>query len=256
MPPPEPAAGQSRKPTKGTRPLPVDHPSLLAAKKRLRRILVAWALLFAGVGALTAFAQRDALARTPMLWFAAAGMLLLSSSPQPAYLALVAALWGLSLVSLNAQVNQVLSADPIPLIFGGGFLEQLASAFVRVIFVIMAWNQFLFYRMLYGTEGAPGLDPKLRPVPEVTSNWTDSLAIAALGMAGVSLVAVGFGYSPIPLGSARILLIQSASLASLAIGLGLGAAFSPTRRRVAALAGIALGSAGYLLVLLSGNLLS
>lgn len=248
-----PPDGAARKSMRETRPLPADHPSLTAAARRLRRILIAWALLFLGVGALTAFAQREALGTTPVLWFAAAILMLLS--PQPAYLALVAAAWGLSLVSLNPQVNQALSADPISLIFGGGFLEQLASAFVRIILAIMAWNQFLFYRMLYGTEAAAGLDPKLRPIPEVVPNRTDPLATAAAVLAGLGLIALATAYSPLSLQSSRVLLVQTGSLASLAIGLGLGTAFSPTQRRAAALAAIALGSVEYLWVILFGKIL-
>ncbi len=81
-----------------------------------------------------------------------------------------------------------------------------------------------------------------------------SLTAAATRLRRI-LTAWAFANSPIPLQSARILLVQTASVALLAIGLGLGAAFSPTQRRVAALAAIGLGSIEYLLAILFGKTL-
>ncbi len=171
-------------------------------------------------------------------------------SLQPAYLAMVAALWGLSLVSLNPQLNQALALDPIALLFGAGALERLALAFVRVILLIMAWNQFLFYRMLYGTRTAGGLDPELRPIPEVIPNRTDQLANFAAGLSLAGIAPLLVALSPVDAGTARLALSLCAVLAALAVGMGLGAAFSPTRRRSAALTGMALGSLEYLMLIM------
>lgn len=227
-------------------PLPPDHPNLLRAAQRLRRILLAWAFLFLGMSVLTALAQTGRAAVSSLVWLAAAALLTLS--PQPAYLGLVAVLWGFSLVGLNPQINQALAIDPIALLLNTDTTQQLALAIVRIVLLVMAWNQFLFYRMLYGTQDTAGLDPGLPAIPIVIPRGTDRLARAALGLAVIGML--GFLAAFLAQGRwAGLPLSLAAGMATLAAGLGLGSAFSPTSRRATALAAIALGTLDYLLIM-------
>jgi hypothetical protein len=228
-------------------PLPPDHPNLLRAAQRLRRILLAWAFLFLAMSVLTAIAQTGRSSLTSLVWLAAG--LLLTLSPQPAYLGLVAVLWGFSLVGLNPLINQALALDPIGLLIAPAATEQLALAVVRVILLVMAWNQFLFYRMLYGTADVAGLDPRLPPIPIVIARRTDALASAALWLGSASLLGFLTAFPMAEVGRAGLPLSLGAGLATLAAGLGLGAAFSPTGRRSVALSGLVLGTLSYLLIL-------
>jgi len=229
------------------RPLPLDHPNLLRAAQRLRRILLAWAALFLGISVLTALAQTGRSSVSSLIWLA--GAVLLSLSPQPAYLALVAVLWGFSLVGISPQINQALALDPVGLLLDLESTEVVALALVRVILLVMAWNQFLFYRMLYGTQDAAGLDPRLAPIPTIIPRRTDALAGAALWLGGAGLMGFLAAFPAAEAGRAGLPLSLGAGLATLAAGLGLGAAFSPTTRRRVALAAVLLGTLAYLLIL-------
>lgn len=227
-------------------PLPPDHPNLLRAAQRLRRILWAWAALFLAMSVLTALAQTGRASVSSLVWLAAAG--LLAWSPQPAYLGLAAVLWGFSLIGLNPQINQALAIDPIALLLDTGPAERVAFAIVRIALLVMAWNQFLFYRMLYGTHDAAGLDPSLPAIPVVIPRRTDRLARAALWLAVAGLV--GFLAAFLPQGRwAGLPLSLASGAATLAAGLGLGSAFSPISRRTTALAAVALGTLDYLLIM-------
>ena len=229
------------------RPLPPDNPNLLRAAQRLRRILLAWAALFLGISVLTALAQTGRSSVSSLIWLAAA--VLLTLSPQPAYLALVAVLWGFSLVGISPQINQALALDPLGLLLNLESTEVVALALVRVILLVMAWNQFLFYRMLYGTQDAAGLDPRLPPIPTMIPRRTDALATAALWLGGAGLLGFLAAFPAAQAGWAGLPLSLGAGLATLAAGLGLGAAFSPTTQRRAALAAVLLGTLAYLLIL-------
>jgi hypothetical protein len=229
------------------KPLPPDHPNLLHAAQRLRRILLAWALLFLAMSVLTALAQTGRSSVSSLVWLGAA--VLLTFSPQPAYLGLVTVLWGFSLVGLSPEINRTLALDPIALLLDPGATEQVALAIVRVVLLVMAWNQFLFYRMLYGTEGAAGLDPKLPPIPAVIASRTDRLAAAALWLGGLSLLGFLTAFPAAGAGRAGLPLSLGAGLATLATGLGVGVAFSPTARRNTALIAVVVGTLSYLLIL-------
>jgi hypothetical protein len=121
--------------------------------------------------------------------------------------------------------------------------------------MITAWNQFLFYRMLYGTASATGLEADALAIPEVVPNRTDGIARAAqlFGYLTVLLVLMAIALRDSPLD--RSLLGVAFTTTSLAVGLGLGAAFSPTLRRGEALRGVAVGAVGFLMALLSGRVL-
>jgi hypothetical protein len=222
------------------------HPNLLKAVSRLRRVMLAWGALFALL-ALWSLAQTGlSHPALPLAWLAAALLLILSA--QPALLALVAILWGFSLLPLLPAVEALLGPDPLIATFAGGTAERLAAAVLRVIFLLMAWNQFLFYRMLYGTESMHGVDANLPAIPQMVANRSDALAGWARLLGALALVLLWPGAL---LGASRAslwLLHVGLSLGLMGVGLGTGAAFSPTSRRPSALTGAGLG----LIALLAG----
>ena len=170
-------------------------------------------------------------------WFAAAALMALL--PQPALLSLSAALWALSLLAWIPGVGAALGNDPFTVLLQPGPFESLGLAVVRLLLAAMAWNQFLFYRMLYGTGGAAGLDAGLPPIPEVIRNLSDRWSLAARALGAMALVVALLAWVVPP--SLRPSGLQAGVvLASFALGLGLGAAFSPTQRRGAALLGVGL----------------
>jgi len=229
-----------------TTELTSEHPNLRHAATRLRRTLWIWAALAAGMGLLTAAPAGGGELVPALGWIVAAVLMALFA--QPALLALTAVQWALSLVAWIPGVSRVAGGDALTTLLQPGAFESIGLAIVRVLLAITAWNQFLFYRMLYGTGRAAGLDPNLPPIPEVVSNRTDAWALASRLLGGVAIVAAlaALGLST----PVRLTVIQAGLLlASLALGLGLGAAFSPTTRRGAALLGAGLGGAGFVLAL-------
>lgn len=213
------------------RALSPDHPNLQKAVGQLRRIQYTWAALFLGMALLTVLGEAAAV---PVHWLGGAVLLLLG--PQPALLGMVAVIWGLSLLGLVPEVNRSLAIDPVGALFGVEFIESLALGFVRLVLLVMAWSQLLFYRMLYG---APSLGPETPAIPAVVENHTDRLAswarLAAVASGLVLLVQLVGGVNR-PLNSAML------GLAALAVALGLGVAFTPTLRRGLALVSVVLGS--------------
>ena len=232
---------------------PVDHPNLLLAVSRLRRMQIAWAILFAGLGGLALASGGLAQPIVPLTWIIIA--VLLMARPEPLILALVSAAWGLSMIFLVPGARLALGGDPISRIFATDVVETLAIAVVRLVLLVAAWNQFLFYRLLYGTEGAAGLDPSLPPIPAVLANPGDRTAILAR-LAGFLAVMASLASVPLVDSPAGALLLGLAySSAVLAVGLGLGSAFVPTRRRAVALTGIGFGCAALVAALLIGRAL-
>ncbi len=225
------------------------HPNLRQAATRLRRTMWIWAALAAGMG-LLAGAPAGGGELVPALgWLAAAALMALFT--QPALLALTAVQWALSMVAWIPGVARISGADALTTLLQPGAFESVGLAIVRVLLAITAWNQFLFYRMLYGTGQAAGLDPNLPPIPEVVPNRSDTWALVGrlLGVAAIVAALIALALTT----PARLILIQvGLLLASLALGLGLGAAFSPTTRRGAALLGAGLGGIGFVLALAAG----
>ena len=218
------------------RPPSPEHPNLVRAATRLRRIQLAWAALFAGAGLLSLIAQRDV---APVLWLI--GAVLLVADSQPALLAMVSVGWGLTLLGVSPELNRVIALDPVGALFSAGWAESLSLGFVRLILAIMAWNQFLFYRMLYGTRSMSGPTEELPAIPEVIPNRTGRLtayAWAAWVAGGLGLI-LSSSIEAQPM----LRLTQTAALgfAALSIGLGVGVAFSPTTRRGTALSAVVMG---------------
>ncbi len=241
-----------------------DHPNLQRAVSRLRRILLGWAALFVGMAALTFLAAPGVI---PIQWLVGLALLIISAAPnpersksflglQPALLGLVSVTWALSLLGLVPAVNEIFALDPIVLMFEAGFIESLALAFVRGILVVMAWNQLLFYRMLYGTQGTVGLEPGMPDIPEMVPNRTANLETYArwAGISGGLIILAAF---IIPNNDLLLPLLTSALGAGMvAIGLGVGVAFSPTNRRSAALGSIVVGGLIFLASIVSARILN
>jgi len=232
-----------------TAPLPVDHPHLQAARLRLRRSEWAWSALCFALAALALVVSLrsggqpiSVIAGTP--WLATA--LLLASSTQPALLALLAAQLAFSLALLLPGATAVFGPDPVATVFGATGVEVILTGVIRVVLAVTAWSQFSFYRMLYGTAGASGLEHGLPAIPEVVPNRSDAFARAALALGAIAILGVmaSFAFSRSGLGAP--VLAAGHSLAIYAMGLGLGAAFSPTTRRGLALIGTALGGLAFL----------
>lgn len=248
------------------RTLSSDHPNLVLAVSRLRRIMLAWAALFLGMAVLTFLAVPSAI---PVQWIAGAALLVFSAAPnptsndakrqylgpQPALLALVAVTWALSLLGLVPAINEVFALDPIVLVFDAGILEGLASAFVRGMLVLLVWNQFLFYRMLYGTRGAVGLEPGLPDIPEVVPNRTALLETYAR-WAGISGGAIILAATVIPSADLQLPLLSIAlGAGTVGVGLSIGVAFSPTESRPAALVSLFFGAVIFLVSIAAARML-
>lgn len=152
-------------------------------------------------------------------------------------------------------INQVFALDPIVLLFEAGLIESVALAFVRAILVLMAWNQFQFYRMLYGTRDAVGLEPGLPDIPEVVPNRTALLENYArwAGISGGGIILAAYIIPNSEL--LPPLLSSSLGAGMVAVGLGVGVAFSPTDRRPAALGSIVVGGIIFVVSIASARLL-
>jgi hypothetical protein len=190
-------------------------------------------VLLGGLGILSLLAQQGKHPLASLGYFLAAGLLLFDL--QPVHLAMTSVLWGISLTALLPGVNDVLATDPIGLMFGVGFLESLALAVVRLLLLIMCWGQFMFYRMLYGTVDMVAMQPDLAIIPEVIPNRSVRLVNQSWVLLGLAVIALLLA------GRLSELALLSYSLSGPAIGMFLGVAFTPTRLRRAALAGILAG---------------
>jgi hypothetical protein len=233
--------------------LSIDNPNLQLARRRLQRTQWLWALLLAAMGSLAFGVLRPEHPLSFVPWVIAAVMLAIE--PQPILLALVAMIWALSLANLAPGVAALLGSDPLTMLFDTSALETLVLIFVRLVIVVTAMNQFLLYRMLYGTQTTQGLDDSLPYIPEVVANRSDGYSRSA---AILGLVSVLGDISAIPLavrGFGMLALSLSLSCAIFAIGLGVGSAFSPTTRRSTALLGVGLGASAYLVAIALGSMI-
>lgn len=239
-------------------PLPTDHPHLSAARLRLRRTQWAWAALCAAVGGLSLIVALRLGGQTPLIiaavpWLTSGALLAFSS--QPAALALVAAQFALSLVLLLPGAAAAFGPDPVAAVFGASGVEAALIGLIRAVLAVTAWSQFHFYRILYGTASSSGLDPRLPAIPEVVPNRSNAFGSASrtLGAVALLIALAAFGLAGNDLGLYALGAGHATSV--LAIGLGLGAAFSPTTQRTSALTGIALGGAAFLAAVAAGRFL-
>ncbi len=224
-----------------------DDPNLQKAVQRLARSHYLWAALFISFGLLTQFAAapRHLFSGLP---FIVVGMACLLWR-DPALLAAVAVMFVLSVVPmLNSQIG-ILGPDPLPQLTSLGTLEFAALALGKLLLAYTAFNQFLYLRFLYGTAQAATDEPNLPHIPEMVPNrtnaqarWARGLAIAGMLCALGSLFTTSVEMERLIRAGAEL----GGSLGAVAIGLGLGAAFSPTGERPAALLGVGLGLIGYI----------
>jgi hypothetical protein len=198
--------------------------------------------MFGGMAVLTLLSDSQVV---PIHWII--GALVLALQPQPALLGMVAVIWGLSLLGLLPELNAVFAIDPAGSLLDFETIESLALAIVRIILMLMAWNQLLFYRMLYG---APSPDKALPGIPEVIENKTGRIALWAQGSLITGALVLMIALS---IGRPRPLLSTAFGLASLATGLGVGVVFSPTQRRGSVLITVTLAGLLFILTVVSSR---
>lgn len=224
-------------------------PNLVEAVNRMTRAQRVWGLLLIGLGALTEWAGASGhpVAGLPLI---AVGLFALVWA-EPAVLAAVAVVVAFSIVpTVNPRLS-ILGPDPLRLALEGSVIELVAIVVGKVLIVLTAANQFLFYRFLYGTARATGDDPEMAIIPEMVPNRTNGLARSGrwIGLIGLALGAAGLLFVfTVPSAILTPLLGEmAASLGVVALGLGVGCAFSPTDERTAALTSLGLGVVAYAL---------
>jgi hypothetical protein len=233
--------------------IPKDHPSFITAAQRLRRLLWGWGGLFAIMGAVTLSVLKDTTPLTAAPWFAIAITIALDS--QPVYLSLVAIQLGLSILTLFPGLGTILGRDPFFVVFEASTIEALALAVVRILLLLMAWNQFMFYRILYGTEQMSGLDEDLPDIPEIIPNKSDLFARLSqyLAIGGFLLVVVAVAFRDPEL--TRHLAPLAFGTLTIAVGLGFGSIFSPTSRRSIAASGVLISALALITLIIAGQIL-
>ena len=204
------------------------------------------------VGVLSTLVLRERYPLAALPWIITAALLLIGL--QPVYLALVAVQWGLSIVALIPGIGGQLGPDPLSYVFESGLFEAVVLVAIRIIMVVTAFNQFLFYRLLYGTERMTGVEEGLPPIPAIVENKTDLLAQIARGSGLFAVLAAFTAGVFLEDRFSTLLLSLAVGLATYAIGFGIGSAFSPTNRRGAALTGVGLGALGFLMAVIIARL--
>jgi hypothetical protein len=227
-------------------------PNLLAAVGRLERAQRTNAFILIAFGLL---AQAVAVSGEPLhpvagLPFIAIGVFCWLWG-DPALLATAAVLFLFSTVPSIVTRLSLLGPDPIVTLAGLGGWELVIVVGVKVVLAFMSVQQFFMFRLLYGTQRMTSDAANLALIPPMVTNRTDVYARWARSAGGVGAVAalVGFGATFVdPTAFAtRVFAELGGALGATALGLGLGAAFSPTDERRAALAGMGFGMASYLL---------
>ena len=213
-----------------------------------------WGAVLIGLGLLTQLAllEQWPIAGLPFFIF---GIVCLRLR-DPALLATVSVLLILSIPAYFHPNLHLLGPDPLPelAVLGTGANEfsgfSVIFALGKLMLAYMAFNQFLLMRFLYGTATAQMDDPKAADIPALVPNrifgqtrlslWLGLLTvIAVLATLIASLIdRTGDG--------ARLGAEITGNLGAVALGLGVGAAFSPNPHRSAAVLGAAGGALGYL----------
>jgi hypothetical protein len=230
------------------RTLSVKDPNLIAAVARLQRTQQLWGVLLIGLGLVNEFSAGSA---HPLsgLAFIAVGLLAFRWA-EPALLATIATIVAFSIVpTINPRLT-ILGPDPLRQIAALSIIELVALVVGKGLIVLTTANQFFVYRFLYGTARASTEDPNLALIPAMVPNRTNGLARAARWMGLISLVlalvAVAFLVTAPEAFQTQVLAEAAGTLAVMAIGLGLGCAFSPTDERLPALASLLLALMGYI----------
>jgi len=219
-------------------------PNLLQAVNRLGRAQQVWGGLFLLFGLLTYLTVGTRHPLGGLSWIILGGLCFLG--PQPLLLMAVAAQLGFSLLFPLPRIALLYGTDPLTAILGASAVEIAGILLVRLVLLFTAANQFFFYRLLYGTASATGLDPDLPPIPEMIPNQSDRYSALARWFGLTSLLTCGAAFGLRGPSLAGLALELAGVAGVLAVGLGLGAALSPTRMRGAALVGVAAGLFSYL----------
>lgn len=229
-------------------PPKTNNSHLLRLSERLVKVQRIWAVAFALMSWITISTIGGEYPLAAASWLLIAILLLVGK--QPAYFALVAAQWGLSLLSLFPGLNRFIGPDPFAMIFKPGLVEGLVLAMLRILLLLVAWHQFLTFRILYGRPRIQQRKKSLQELPEIIPNQTALMATVALVLAFLAnLSAWGTVLLNSPIAIAH-LGSSSYLFASFAIGLGLGASFSPTRNPGVAGTSIAFGAIALLSMLI------
>lgn len=232
--------------------LPQSDPHLQEAVQRLNRTQKTTGWILLGYGVFTQLVAISAEPGHPVagLPFLAIGFFTLLWG-EPALLAASGLLFALSLVPALAPAVSLLGPDPIVQVTEVTGWELLLVVGVKAVLAFSAMQQFLLFRLLYGTERARTDEPDLALIPAMVPNRTDRLARwgRSTGLVGVAaaLLALAFLASDPTAYAGRVIAEVAGALGAVAAGVGLGAAFSPTDERPAALLGLGAGLAGYLL---------
>lgn len=228
-----------------------SNPHLQEAVKRLDRTQKTTGWILVGYGVLTQWVAitTDPIHPVAGLAFIAAGFFTLVWG-DPALLALSATLFAFAIVPSVNPALTVLGPDPLVQMTGMGGLELAIVIGVKVVLAFNAIQNFLLFRMLYGTERASSDDPSLDIIPPMVPNRTDRLGrwarTMALAAAGLAVIGIGFRLVEPQAFATQIMAELAGALGLMAAGLGLGAAFSPTDERPAALLGLGAGLVSYL----------
>ncbi len=230
-----------------------NDPNLVKSVQRLRRSQQLWGGLLIALGILT---ELGATSDHPAagLPFVAVGLLAFRWA-EPALLAAVAVLVAFSIVPTINPSFTILGPDPVAAIADFSWLELGAVVVGKGLIVLTAANQFFLYRFLYGTERATSDEPDLDIIPPMVPNRTDGLARSArlMALVGVGSAVLGLVLSFVDPSAflPQILAESGGSLAVVAVGFGLGCAFSPTNERRAALTGVQAGLLSYVVAVIT-----
>jgi hypothetical protein len=168
----------------------------------------------------------------------------------PALLAATAVLFAVSIVpSVNPGLS-LLGPDPVVALTGIAGWELVIVVGVKAVLAFMSIQQFFMFRLLYGTERMMSTEANLALIPPMVTNRTDAYArwarAAAIVAAVAAVTGLGATFVDPTAFATRVLAELGGALGAVAVGLGLGAAFSPTDERRAAVVGMGVGLASYI----------
>lgn len=228
--------------------LSTEDPNLLKAVTRHTRAQQLYGGLFVALGLLTQLAAggEHPVAGMPFLLVGVACFVL----AEPALLATVAILLTLSILPTMYDRASILGPEPLANALNMTTVERGALVLGKLLVAGTALNQFFLFRLLYGTAEATTDDPNLPIIPALVPNRTDRLARTArwagiFGLATTILALLVTTQEPAAF-LTRTLAEMGGSFGVVALGLGLGVAFTPTKEREAALWGAGLGTVAYL----------
>lgn len=169
----------------------------------------------------------------------------------PALLAAAGMLFALSCIPTLNTALTLPGPDPIVQLTQIDSWELVIVVGVKAVMAYSAVQQFFQFRLLYGTERMTSSEENLPIIPPLVINRTDVYArwarVAGVIGAVCAALALAAGFIQPGVLAGRILAELGSALAGVALGLGFGAAFSPTDERPAALVGMGSGLIGYIL---------